>query len=366
MNQVDDMPSPADRNLGPGEPLPLYASNSAPPDTARSEERRLKTTANRVDEHDQFRKPVIQHDLNSAIMIEGYLVPSSLAATAIPEPYGLATPFRSIAGMLVDFGGAAIVAAVVALFATHRLPTSWDIGARKKTEERSVEASTRAASTPGKLELTLPPPSRSSAAATRLELESQSVRIASPAFLPATAARPPDLALNRSPPPVPSAAADTHEADGSQQTAPISPTEPSVRTTPLSVEFIIARQLQGGLRRVGCYSGNIDGDWNAASRRALQNFNKHAGTKLDVEVVNLNALGVIRSRISRICPLVCDRGSHIRGNRCASGGRNADRNHMKRISVERSTSIQEPAVSTTSRGATSEPVSTDLRRNTGF
>jgi hypothetical protein len=332
MIRGDDMRSPVERSLGPGEPLAVYASNSAPPDLARSEEHGLKTTADRVDEHDRLCKPVIQHDSNPAIKIEGYLVPSSLAAPAIPEPYWLAAPSRSMAGILVDFGSAAVVAAVVTLFAAGQVPTLWNIGASGKAEQRSGDASTRAASASSKLELSLPPLSQSSATATRPKPEVRMV--ASPAFAAATAAQPPDPALNRSPPPVPSAAAASHEADKSQQTAAISPTEPSVRASPLSIQFIIARGLQGELSRVGCYSGNIDGDWNAASRRALQNFNKHAGTKLDVEFANLNALGVIRSRMSRICPLVCDRGSRVRGNRCveieiASGRRNTDRNHMK-------------------------------------
>ncbi len=141
----DDMRSPVERSLGPGEPLAVYASNSAPPDPARSEEHGLKTTADRVDEHDRLRKPVIQHDLNPAIKIEGYLVPSSLAAPAIPEPYWLAAPSRSMAGILVDFGSAAVVAAVVTLFATGQVPTLWNIGASGKAEQRSGDASTRAA-----------------------------------------------------------------------------------------------------------------------------------------------------------------------------------------------------------------------------
>src|SRR5215467_12645867 len=328
------MRSPVERSLGRGEPLAVCASNGAPPDPARSEEHGLKTMADRVDEHDRLRKPVIQHDLSPAIKIEGYLVPTSLAAPATPEPYWGAAPSRSMTGILVDFGSAAVVAAVVTLFATGQVPTLWNIGASGKAEQRSGDASTRAASASSKLELSLPPLSQSSATATRPKYKSQSVRtVASPAFAAATAARPPDPALNRSSPPVPRAVGASPEADKSQQTA-VSPTEPSVRASPLSIQFIITRELQGELSRVGCYLGNIDGDWNAASRRALQNFNKHAGTKLDVEFANLNALGVIRSRMSRICPLVCDRGSRVRGNRCveieiASGRRNTDRNHMK-------------------------------------
>ena len=47
-----------------------------------------------------------------------------------------------------------------------------------------------------------------------------------------------------------------------------------------------------------------------------QNFNKHAGTKLEVDVANFNALAVIGSGMSRICALVCNRGSRVQGNRC--------------------------------------------------
>jgi hypothetical protein len=330
MNREDDMRSPVERNLGPGESSPVYASNSVPPDPARSKQHELKTTVDRVDEHD--RTPVVQHDLSPAIKIEGYLVPSSLAGPAVPEQYWLAAPSRSTSSILVDFGSAAVVAAVVTLFATGRLPTPWNIGASEKTEQRSVGASTRAPSASGKLKFSLPALSQPSAMATRPELESQSVRIVASPDVHATAAQHPDPALNRSRPPAPGA--DSHEADKGQQTAAVSPSEPPVRASALSIQFIIAHELQSELSRVGCYSGNIDGDWNAASRLALQNFNKHAGTKLDVEVANLNALGVIRSRMSRICPLVCNHGSRVRGNRCveiemASGRRNADRNHVK-------------------------------------
>jgi hypothetical protein len=364
MIRGDDMRSPVERILGPGEPLAVYASNSAPPDPARSEEHGLKTTADRVDEHDRLRKPVVQHDLNPAIKIEGYLVPGSLTAPAIREPYWLAAPSRSMAGILVDFGSAAVVAAVVTLFATGQVPPLWNIGASGKAEQRSGDASTRAAPASSKLELSLPPLSQSSATATRPEPEVRMV--ASPAFAAATAAPPPDPALNQSPSTVLGASTDFNEADKSQPTtAAISPTESSARTSLPFGQFIIARELQGELKRVGCDPGNIDGDWNAASRRALENFNEHAGTNLDVEVANFSALSVVRSRMSRICPVACDRGSRVRGNRCLevetqSVRRTADRNHMKR---RRSTlSATRMAVgATTSRDARSEPARTNLR-----
>ena len=57
-------------------------------------------------------------------MIEGYRVANSLAPTTMPEPYRLAPPSRPMIGMLLDFGVAAVVAALVALFVTGELPIS--------------------------------------------------------------------------------------------------------------------------------------------------------------------------------------------------------------------------------------------------
>jgi hypothetical protein len=78
----------------------------------------------------------------------------------------------------------------------------------------------------------------------------------------------------------------------------------------------LARLLQVQLRRVGCYPIKINGEWNSQSRRALYAFNKHAGTKLDFRVANLEALDAVKARTSRICPLVCDHGYRAQGNTC--------------------------------------------------
>jgi hypothetical protein len=364
------MSSPVEKNLGPAESPLAFASNRAPPDPARPEERRLETAIDGVEEP-RFRDPVVQNSLNQAITIEGYLVPSSLAATAIPAPYRLASPSRSIVGMLVDFGGAAVVAAAVALFATGELQPPWNIGASGKTEGRPADTATHAAPAPTELEPFSPALPQSSAALRGSE--SQLAGVAASALAPVAMAPAADAALNRSSPSV-SGATNSDKALEEQQTATaVLPTEPSARASPPLDQVILARELKGELRRLGCDPGNIDGDWNAVSRRALENFNKHAGTKLHVGAANLNALRVIRSRMSRVCPLTCDRGSRVQGNRCVvetpSGRRNADRNHLKRTAAGRSalTATRVPAVSTPSSGATSEPAGTDYwRANANF
>jgi len=48
--------------------------------------------------------------------------------------------------------------------------------------------------------------------------------------------------------------------------------------------------VQTELRRVGCFTGSADGEWNKASRRSLELFNKSAGTKLDVRLASLDAI----------------------------------------------------------------------------
>jgi hypothetical protein len=78
----------------------------------------------------------------------------------------------------------------------------------------------------------------------------------------------------------------------------------------------LPRALQQELRRVGCITGQVDGTWDTASQRALDLFNRHAGTKLDTKVASTDALDFIRSKAGRICPLICDAGYRADGDRC--------------------------------------------------
>lgn len=78
----------------------------------------------------------------------------------------------------------------------------------------------------------------------------------------------------------------------------------------------IARLLQAHLKRVGCNAGSINGNWDETSRRALQLFNKNAGTKFDIKLASLDALDAVRGRTERVCPLLCAKGQKADGDRC--------------------------------------------------
>jgi hypothetical protein len=74
--------------------------------------------------------------------------------------------------------------------------------------------------------------------------------------------------------------------------------------------------VQSELRRVGCLSGEANGDWNATSQRSLSAFNRNAGTRLDVKTVSADTLDAIKQKPSRVCPLVCDHGFKADGDKC--------------------------------------------------
>jgi uncharacterized caspase-like protein len=79
----------------------------------------------------------------------------------------------------------------------------------------------------------------------------------------------------------------------------------------------VTRSVQAELRRVGCLTGSVDGEWTSASRRSLELFNKYVGMKLDVKVASLDALDAIKTKPARVCPLICDRGYKADGDHCS-------------------------------------------------
>ncbi len=73
--------------------------------------------------------------------------------------------------------------------------------------------------------------------------------------------------------------------------------KPVVREEPATSTLF--RELQTELRRVGCYSGRIDGIWRLESRRALAQFARREGQSLKADE---NALDQLLVAESGICP----------------------------------------------------------------
>ncbi|HWI11819.1 MAG TPA: caspase family protein [Burkholderiaceae bacterium] len=78
----------------------------------------------------------------------------------------------------------------------------------------------------------------------------------------------------------------------------------------------ITKSVQAELRRVGCLTGAADGNWNSTSQRSLTLFNRYAKTHIDASLASTDALDTIKSKSSRVCPLVCGHGYEADGDRC--------------------------------------------------
>ena len=117
------------------------------------------------------------------------------------------------------------------------------------------------------------------------------------------------------------AAAAQRQAEAAPVAAPQAPAPDSKGTTlaaltPAASPADLARSVQTELGRVGCYSGATDGNWNAASQRSLSQFNRYAGTKVDVKVASTDALDTVKAKPSRVCPLACEHGFKADGDKC--------------------------------------------------
>ena len=86
------------------------------------------------------------------------------------------------------------------------------------------------------------------------------------------------------------------EKDGARQVAALPAGASGVTQRELN------RSLQVELRRVGCQTGPATDEWTAASRRSLEQFNKHAGLKLEIKLASADALDAVKSRQARVCP----------------------------------------------------------------
>jgi uncharacterized caspase-like protein len=107
-------------------------------------------------------------------------------------------------------------------------------------------------------------------------------------------------------------AAEKAGAEKKQQLAVVPPSADK----PEQPAVDLPRALQAELRRVGCSTGAVDGNWNTASQKALDLFNKHAGMTQDFKTATADALDAVKSKTGRVCPLICKVGYRADGDQC--------------------------------------------------
>ncbi|MEZ5842617.1 MAG: peptidoglycan-binding domain-containing protein [Hyphomicrobiaceae bacterium] len=89
---------------------------------------------------------------------------------------------------------------------------------------------------------------------------------------------------------------------------PVIAPAPVIAARPPSDPAELARLLQSELRRVGCYAGDIDGDWGPGSKRAMQAFTERVNSTLPVDAPDLVLLSLVRGHNRQICASECGAG----------------------------------------------------------
>ncbi|HVJ79248.1 MAG TPA: peptidoglycan-binding domain-containing protein [Hyphomicrobium sp.] len=81
--------------------------------------------------------------------------------------------------------------------------------------------------------------------------------------------------------------------------------------------YELARDLQRGLKRAGCYGGAITGVWSPSTKRAMSAFLERANATLPIEAPDFILLSLVQSHNEIVCSDACPSGQMMdRAGRC--------------------------------------------------
>lgn len=119
----------------------------------------------------------------------------------------------------------------------------------------------------------------------------------------------------------------------------------------------LVRNLQRELKRVGCYTGDVDGDWGSGSKRAMGAFTDRVNAKLPIDEPDYILLTLLQGYMSQACGKGCPAGQSTQdGGRCVpnavvaqSSRRSADKPASRDQEPARTAAVQpEPRATDTS------------------
>lgn len=123
-------------------------------------------------------------------------------------------------------------------------------------------------------------------------------------------------------PPLPTSTAVTTEpttlpAVSIPNTIPPRAAAPSTGASP-NIQRQLARQIQAELKRVGCYSGRLDGSWGERSRTAMATFIARVNASLPTTEPDVFLLSLIKGQVSAVCGPTCGTDEEPSGSRCVA------------------------------------------------
>jgi peptidoglycan hydrolase-like protein with peptidoglycan-binding domain len=96
-----------------------------------------------------------------------------------------------------------------------------------------------------------------------------------------------------------------------KETAATVPAAPAARSATPGDRASMARELQRELRRVGCYGGELNGDWTPETRRAMKAFMSRVNAAMPVEQPDPILLALVRGHGDRACGIACPAGQAL-------------------------------------------------------
>ncbi|HEY8193976.1 MAG TPA: hypothetical protein VIF13_02920 [Hyphomicrobium sp.] len=133
---------------------------------------------------------------------------------------------------------------------------------------------------------------------------------ASPAFRQVVIAESRPAAAEQ--PPMPGAWTTVVTAESASSAVLRSPKPTDART-----RYLLARDLQRGLKRAGCYGGEINGAWTMSTRRAMAAFIDRANATLPSDKPDYVLLSLVQSHDDISCSAGCPAGQIMdQGGRC--------------------------------------------------
>ena len=162
--------------------------------------------------------------------------------------------------------------------------------------------------------------------------------VEAPPAPPLTPARP---AAAPSPPAVPPFVPPSLAAEPPAAPAPVIAALPEPSTAPAvsrpGIDLVRNTQLE--LIRLGCSSGDADGNWGKSSSLAISRFNRFAKASLNEREPSSATLSALRGHDERVCPLTCGRGFRAQDDTCVA----IEREHPRNTKADRAKERRERA-----------------------
>jgi hypothetical protein len=139
------------------------------------------------------------------------------------------------------------------------------------------------------------------------------------------------------------------------------PVKRSVTPSPLPRgRDAIGRELQKELKRVGCYAGELNGEWTTSTRHAMSAFAERVNARLPTEHADNILLALVQGYPTKVCGIPCPSGQSLsRMQECTPDALLATANRMTTAGQRLTKEAGRWTVRTTVAGVPVPPTATD-------